>query len=360
MKKTHFENIRSHITNEIRQVNDSIKLMLAWFTDQELSSELDKLSQEISIQIILSNSEWNLLNKKHLVKLMKRSNTEIKTYGSNSPLNGEFMHRKICIIDNNVVINGSYNWTKNASKNNEDISISYDEKDANDCINEFTRLWNQSETIDFQKIESHLPFNLEDLKSKEDEGLTPEQFHLIDPSKIEQPKNINEESKAIIVPEKSYTDQLLTRINNVDDFPKEPFELNESLPIWGVEKYHTRLDNYLRLKFNLNDQIINVQVKVDDFKEVLKINKLLFNLYNKNKYRFPLLLFNDDSESKVRLKAPIKLKSIRYQSHLHKCHFELITETNGIVTQKIELTARYDVEYNQIYYRNELHSMGYF
>jgi phosphatidylserine/phosphatidylglycerophosphate/cardiolipin synthase-like enzyme len=41
------------------------------------------------------------------------------------------MHNKFCIIDNQVLINGSYNWTYYAeSKNRENVLIIKDEKDV--------------------------------------------------------------------------------------------------------------------------------------------------------------------------------------------------------------------------------------
>ena len=41
------------------------------------------------------------------------------------------MHDKFCIIDNQVVLNGSYNWTNNAeTRNDEVITIQKDPKTA--------------------------------------------------------------------------------------------------------------------------------------------------------------------------------------------------------------------------------------
>ena len=46
---------------------------------------------------------------------------------------GGIMHNKFCVIDNQVVITGSYNWTSNAEfRNEENISIIKDNKTASD------------------------------------------------------------------------------------------------------------------------------------------------------------------------------------------------------------------------------------
>lgn len=43
---------------------------------------------------------------------------------------GGKMHHKFCVIDNQIVIHGSYNWSTSAEmKNNEDITITYGDLD---------------------------------------------------------------------------------------------------------------------------------------------------------------------------------------------------------------------------------------
>jgi phosphatidylserine/phosphatidylglycerophosphate/cardiolipin synthase-like enzyme len=56
------------------------------------------------------------------------------------------MHRKFCIIDNHVVITGSYNWTKNAAeRNDENIMIVQDWAMANQHTREFMDIWNSND-----------------------------------------------------------------------------------------------------------------------------------------------------------------------------------------------------------------------
>ena len=51
------------------------------------------------------------------------------------------MHNKFCVIDNQTVITGSYNWSSNAEfKNEENISIIRDNKTASDYSVEYRRL----------------------------------------------------------------------------------------------------------------------------------------------------------------------------------------------------------------------------
>lgn len=52
------------------------------------------------------------------------------------------MHQKYCIIDNHVVILGSFNWTNNAEfRNDENIQITQDWKNANTYTKAFREKW---------------------------------------------------------------------------------------------------------------------------------------------------------------------------------------------------------------------------
>lgn len=57
------------------------------------------------------------------------------------------MHHKFCVIDNNITIHGSYNWTTAAeTKNNEEISVDKnDVKKASAYTKEFNRLWDKND-----------------------------------------------------------------------------------------------------------------------------------------------------------------------------------------------------------------------
>ena len=53
------------------------------------------------------------------------------------------MHHKFAISDNDHLLNGSYNWTRSAStENNENILVSNNAKLVRSFQNEFNRLWN--------------------------------------------------------------------------------------------------------------------------------------------------------------------------------------------------------------------------
>lgn len=131
-----FENIAQSILAELGQANKEIKAALAWFTDSEIISLLEKKVEEgVSVDLILAENEHNDAAK---YATLREAGAEVlfvpaRGYGT--------MHHKFCVIDEEVVITGSYNWTVNARKNNnENILIHKDQSTAIDYLNQFHML----------------------------------------------------------------------------------------------------------------------------------------------------------------------------------------------------------------------------
>ncbi|WP_343626562.1 phospholipase D-like domain-containing protein [Flavobacterium lindanitolerans] len=127
------------IYSKIDNSKKSIKLAVAWFTDPELSKLLlEKKNQRIEISIILFNDEINSLLK------------NIHAFGnslrfSNSLAFDYVMHHKFCIIDDEIVITGSYNWTVKARRFNKENILCIDEKNIiNQYCEEFESLLKNS------------------------------------------------------------------------------------------------------------------------------------------------------------------------------------------------------------------------
>jgi phosphatidylserine/phosphatidylglycerophosphate/cardiolipin synthase-like enzyme len=62
------------------------------------------------------------------------------------------MHNKFAVIDNSVVIMGSFNWTGQAVKYNQENIFFYEDKNiASQYTEEFEKLWNSFNTVIDQK-----------------------------------------------------------------------------------------------------------------------------------------------------------------------------------------------------------------
>lgn len=124
---------------KIENAKKSIHIAVAWFTDPELSKILlDKKNQRLDIKIILYNDQINSLNEKN------------RTFGDDlnysNTLNFDYiMHHKFCIIDDEFVITGSYNWTVKARRyNKENILCISDKNIVKEYKKEFESLLKNS------------------------------------------------------------------------------------------------------------------------------------------------------------------------------------------------------------------------
>ena len=104
---SYFKEIRKEILSELEKSTKSIQVAVAWFTNHELFNKLcEKVSKGIKVELIIIDDEINNriggLNFQNFIEL---GGTLV--YGtSENP-----MHNKFCIIDDKILISGSYNWT---------------------------------------------------------------------------------------------------------------------------------------------------------------------------------------------------------------------------------------------------------
>jgi hypothetical protein len=138
MVQAHFQNIRTSILKEIENANESLKVAVYWFTNHELFDLLYKKQVNgVQCELIIHNDYIN--NRESGLPFQKFIDAGGKFYFSDEE---NPMHNKFCIIDNGVLINGSYNWTYYAeSKNRENILIIKEEADVIKAFeSEFSKL----------------------------------------------------------------------------------------------------------------------------------------------------------------------------------------------------------------------------
>lgn len=135
--EAHFKGIQDKILNTLEEARVSILLAMSWFTNDVLLKKLvQKQNAGVDVKVIIFDDG---INEKYGVD-MTPLNAVRKIKGSR----GGVMHDKFCIIDNQVVITGSYNWTKNAeTRNDENVTIQRDPKSATDFSVKFIELFKQ-------------------------------------------------------------------------------------------------------------------------------------------------------------------------------------------------------------------------
>lgn len=112
------EKIFQTILTSINGASREILVATSWFTDDTLFQALiQKRMQGIAVDLILGDNQEN--EKLDFSQLTEKGGNVIKVrnvgYG--------IMHQKFCVIDRNVALHGSYNWSINARKNNHESII---------------------------------------------------------------------------------------------------------------------------------------------------------------------------------------------------------------------------------------------
>ncbi|WP_028526480.1 phospholipase D-like domain-containing protein [Runella limosa] len=145
--QSYFDNIQQELADELRQARHTIFAAVAWFYDYTLLAVLeDKARKGVSVQLVTSPNEKNDYSR---FESLNDFGGEIYTFGGTDVFNDEFMHHKFCVIDYKTVITGSYNWTKNATTNEENIVIINDSKVARQYSAKCLELIQSGKVIDF-------------------------------------------------------------------------------------------------------------------------------------------------------------------------------------------------------------------
>lgn len=128
--------IKQRIIAEIKKANQNIYLAMAFFTDRDIANAIiEAKNRNLNVDIILSSNAQNETVKQMFID----NNVSIHAFETGDERG--MMHHKFCLIDNVVSINGSYNYSYNASNNNvENIQVSDDPNTYRQLFAEFERL----------------------------------------------------------------------------------------------------------------------------------------------------------------------------------------------------------------------------
>jgi hypothetical protein len=143
----HFKNLKSIILNEISLSKKSIKIAVAWFTDKDiLKVIIEKRKEGVHVIAVISNDEKNFTETYSLdyepFKLIG---------GVLIVINKSFMHHKFTIIDEEILITGTANYTYNGfNKNSENIMVINDPTTVSEFLLEFNAL------TDFYVLEANI------------------------------------------------------------------------------------------------------------------------------------------------------------------------------------------------------------
>jgi len=134
VNEAHFQDIQNRILKALNDADVSITLVMAWFTNDTIFQKIvEKHKQGIEVKLAIYDDG---INKKYGVDISQVPHIKLK-----KGLRGGLMHNKFCVIDNHVVITGSYNWSDNSEfKNDENVTVENDPKQASKYSIEYRRL----------------------------------------------------------------------------------------------------------------------------------------------------------------------------------------------------------------------------
>lgn len=117
--------IYARIQSELLKAESEVLIATAWFTDEDLFNILlGRLAAGVHIEVIIADNPENEKLNFALLQAKGAQVYKIKGQGYGG------MNQKFCVIDKRIALHGSYNWSVNAKKNNQESIISTNHKDT--------------------------------------------------------------------------------------------------------------------------------------------------------------------------------------------------------------------------------------
>ena len=120
--QAYFENIQGVIIQQIKSARHSVYVAVAWLTDNTIFTELcSKAKNGLTVELLLVNDTIN--NDLAPFDHKRLEACGGKVFFIPQQIDGSIMHHKFCIIDDCTIITGSYNWSRKAQFNDENIVV---------------------------------------------------------------------------------------------------------------------------------------------------------------------------------------------------------------------------------------------
>lgn len=115
--ETYFEDIEWEIIKLLRSSRESVRICVAWISRQVYAPILQELAQRgVKVEVVFNNDPTN-------ANYGLLPSTLYTIYAIDTRLKTAFMHNKFCVIDDEIIITGSFNWSKKAKDSFENIVV---------------------------------------------------------------------------------------------------------------------------------------------------------------------------------------------------------------------------------------------
>jgi len=140
------QNIEQVILDYFEKSKESIVIVVAWFTNKKIVErliELKKQKKTLSIKILVDENETN---QQYFFNVYSERLLEVGIEIARQKI-VKFNHNKFSIIDEEIIMTGSYNYTQKANRNHENIIVDENKRIANYYTRVF-RFFSEEKYID--------------------------------------------------------------------------------------------------------------------------------------------------------------------------------------------------------------------
>ena len=152
------DNPQKEIIKNINQAEAFINIAMYIFTDREIAIPLVKARERgAKVRLYLDKDQVDYKYSQSRFLVQKGIKTRISS-------NNYIMHHKFAIIDNRILLTGSYNWTFSANnRNDENIMVIDDPRTIKIFQNQFVNLWTNKYSLErtqklYQRAKVNFPF----------------------------------------------------------------------------------------------------------------------------------------------------------------------------------------------------------
>lgn len=132
------EECRRNIISACNQAKSTLDICVFTISDDKITASILAAQERgVKVRIITDNDKAE--DRGSDVKYLQANRVPVKL-----DISDHHMHHKFAIIDHSILINGSFNWTRSASKyNEENVVISYEKDLITKFSRSFDRLWSE-------------------------------------------------------------------------------------------------------------------------------------------------------------------------------------------------------------------------
>ena len=129
-------NCKNAIIHHIKQAQETVEICVFTISDNEITEQIIATHKKgVSVKIITDDDKIN--DRGSDIRELYDAGIPVRIDGTKS-----LMHNKFCLVDKQIIITGSYNWTNSAANRNfENILVNNDFKAVKSYQQEFEHLW---------------------------------------------------------------------------------------------------------------------------------------------------------------------------------------------------------------------------